>query len=127
MMDASEYKRRKQQDNVLHFSALNATRTLLIKAEHFDLVRHIDEAIAAGEIDKPSQHHNPGAYTSFYRVGLASNNIEVIIEMLIDLEAGAVDKDGQTTALASFYASLLDEWHDLLLQRIGRDASARSA
>jgi len=119
-MNANEYQRLEQEDNVFDFSTLSATRKLLEENGKLEVAQRIDQILANGGIDKQSQHDAYARLADFYRITLPAEDIEVTIDMLLDLEASAVTSDGQTTTLASFYGSLLDAWNDLL-QRSGRD------
>ncbi|MBG8553170.1 hypothetical protein [Hymenobacter guriensis] len=126
-MKVGGYKRLKEQSNGLAFSTLTTTLKLLEKDGKPELAQRIADILADEEIDKPSQHDNQNKHASFCYVSLPDEDIESIISMLCGLEVNALDNEYQTTASASFYASLLDNWNDLLLQQSGRDASTSSA
>ncbi|QNH61992.1 hypothetical protein [Hymenobacter sediminicola] len=126
-MSANEYKRLKEQDNVLDFETLNTTRNLLEKAGQQELAQHITKIIENGSVSKPSLHNNLDRWTGFYQVTLTDGEIDLVISLLLDKEADALDENYETTAAASFYASMVDRWNNLITQRSGRDASASSA
>ncbi|SNR76000.1 hypothetical protein SAMN06269173_106185 [Hymenobacter mucosus] len=112
-MTASEYKRLKEQGNVLDFTTLNTTRELLEKAGHQKLVRSITEIIANGEISKPILHNNQNSWTAFFQVSLTVEDIDLVISTLLDAEVAALDDNYETTAKASFYALMVNRWTEL--------------
>lgn len=67
------------------------------------------EALQSKPIEKPKLHKG-GPETDYIKVNIGVEDAEKIIEELGTLEAGAVSLEGNTTPLASHYASLLDRW-----------------
>jgi hypothetical protein len=46
---------------------------------------------------------------------LSVEDIEIIVSMFGDKEVSALTANFETTPLASFYASMLDKWNDLII------------
>ena len=69
---------------------------------------------AGFKIEKPQLHNAPSeqSYDHFI-VDLTSEQIELIADHFLNLEAQHVGKNGETTTLCSYYASLADKWSNL--------------
>ncbi len=66
------------------------------------------------KISKPLLHtHKDDLTTAFYKVDLSINQINEICDLLLELEVSYVNDKGETTPMASFYASLVDQWNRL--------------
>ena len=79
------------------------------------LAQSITQLLANNGIDRPVHHDISGEQPAdYYRVELPVEDIEIIISMFGDKEASALTADFETTPLASFYASILDKWNDLI-------------
>lgn len=113
-MNAEEYKRLINQNDVLDYTTLNVTLKELVSKHEFEIAAKIKQLLERNKIIKPELHSKPyDTSATYYKVDLTSDDIETIIEMLFELEASHVGEDGETTPTASFYASLVDRWNKL--------------
>jgi hypothetical protein len=114
-MNANEYQLTKSSGQILDFATLKETERCLFEAGHSQLAQSVAQILVNNKIDKPVYHNkSEEQYTSYYRVNLSAEDIEIIISMFGDKEASALTADFETTPLASFYASILDKWNDLI-------------
>lgn len=67
------------------------------------------EALKSDPIEKPELHRG-GKETDYFEVDVGAGDVTRILSSLGELEARSVDADGDTTPMASRYASLLDRW-----------------
>lgn len=113
-MNAEEYKRLTNQNDVLDHSTLNITLKELISIQEYELVENLKRILANNKIDKPALHSKTSDPSStYYKVDLMPDEIEKIVSIFLDLEAAHVGKNGETTPTASFYASLVDKWNNI--------------
>lgn len=113
-MNAEEYKSLINQKDVLDYTTLNVTLKELVSKQEFELAERIKHILQNNQIVKPSFHEAPfAASITYYKVNLSSDEIDKIIDIFFELEAGYVGEDGETTPTASFYASLVDRWNKL--------------
>ena len=122
-MNAQEHKRLREGWNVLDFSTLDVTRKYLAESGLAQLAESINNILANNGIDKPDLHNSiAGQQADYYTVNLPFEDLESIVGMFGDMEVGALDVDYRTTPAASFYASMLDKWNELILNQGGGDA-----
>ena len=113
-MNAEEYKNLINQKDVLDHTTLNVTLKELVSKQKFELAENLERILANNKIFKPDQHSKPfDTLSTYYKVDLCSDDIEVIIDLFFDLEVSYVDESGNTTPTASFYASLVNKWDEL--------------
>lgn len=113
-MKPEEYKRIIKEDNVLDFGILKVTKEQLDKTGNKRLVSEIERIMTFNKIDKPPSHNDHVMQEKdLYLVDLDTDDIETIVSMFGDLQAGSLGIDYETTRAASFYASVLDKWNDL--------------
>ncbi|GAA4049413.1 hypothetical protein GCM10022409_39980 [Hymenobacter glaciei] len=122
-MNAQEYKRRREGWNVLDFSTLDVTRKYLAESGRIQLAESINNILANNGIDKPDLHNSiAGQQADYYTVNLPFEDVKSIVWMFGDMEVGALDDDYGTTPAASFHASMLDKWNELILHQGGDGA-----
>jgi hypothetical protein len=113
-MNAEEYKSLINQKNVLDHTTLNVTLKELVSRQEFELAAGIKRILQNNQLVKPLLHADPyNVSTAYYNVDLSADEIDRIIDIFFELEAGYVGEDGETTPTASFYASLVDKWNKL--------------
>ena len=113
-MNAEEYKSLINEKDVLDHTTLNVTLKELVSRQEFELAAAIKRILGSNGIAKPDLHVKPyGTSTTYYKVDLASNDIEKVIDIFFELEASHIGEEGETTPTASFYASLVDKWNKL--------------
>ena len=111
VMNAEEYKRLINQKDVLDHTTLNVTLKEMVSRHEFDLAGQIKRVLENNMIAKPDLPSSPyDTSVTYYKVDLPLDSIKRIIDIFFDLEVSHVDKDGNTTPTASFYASLADKW-----------------
>jgi len=110
-MNAEEYKQAISQNDVLDHTTLNITLKELASKHEMKLAANLKRILEKNKIAKPDLHFKSNdTSVSYYKVDLSSNDIETIIDIFVELEADHVDKNGNTTPTASFYATLVDKW-----------------
>jgi hypothetical protein len=115
-MDANEYQLLKSNREILDFATLKETERCLFEAGHSQLAQSVAQILVNNKVEKPVYHNkSEEQYTSYYRVDLSSEDIEIIISMFGDKEVSALTANFETTPLASFYASMLNKWNDLII------------
>jgi hypothetical protein len=113
-MKAEEYKSLINQKGVLDHTTLNVTLKELVSRQEFELAAGINRILQNNQIAKPLLHADPySVSTAYYNVNPSSDDIDKIIDIFFELEAGYVGEDGENTPTASFYASLADQWNRL--------------
>jgi hypothetical protein len=113
-MKSEEYRIQIMQPDVLDHTTLNVTLKEVAFVDDFEIAIEINRIISNNRIEKPDMHLRPNdTSTNYYRVDLAPEHIERIIDLLHDLEVENIGVDGETTTMASFYASLTDKWSAL--------------
>ena len=113
-MNAEEYKSLINEKDVLDHTTLNVTLKELVSRQEFELVAAIKRILWSNGIAKPDLHFKPyGTSTTYYKVDLAPNDIENIIDIFFELEASHIGEEGETTPTASFYSCLVDKWNKL--------------
>ena len=80
-----------------------------LTCENSSKTRLILDALQSEPLEKPAKHQ-AGEDSDYFFVKISAKDAEEIIEVLGTLEAGAVGAAGETTAVASSFASLLDRW-----------------
>jgi hypothetical protein len=119
-MNAQEYNRLRQEWNVLDFDTLQVTRKYLAESGRVDLATSISDILANNGINKPDLHNKIGDHRAdYYIVNLPFDDVKSIVWMFGDMEVGALDDEYRTTPAASFYASMLDKWNELILHQDG--------
>ena len=116
-MDANEYRLLKSEKNILDFATIKETERCLLEMGNEQLAQSITQLLSNSGIDKPVYHDKTGEMQAdYYRVDLPATDIEVIVSMFLDKEIGALTTNFETTPSASYYASLLDRWNELIVQ-----------
>jgi len=114
-MNAEDYKLLISQKSVLDHTTLNITLKEMASRQEFEVAREIKRVLENNKISKPDLHENPYDTTNtYYNVDLSSDDIEKITDSFFDLEAKNIGKNGETTPITSFYATLVDKWNLLL-------------
>ena len=115
-MDANEYQSLKSSGEILDFATLKETEKCLFGAGHSQLAQSITRILVNNKIEKPVYHDkSEEQYTSYYRIDLSAEDIEIIVSMFGDKEVSELTANVEMTSLASFYASMLDKWNDLII------------
>ena len=113
-MRTEEYNRITKEGNVLDFETLKETKKQLGINGLTELESEIDRIIAENKIQKPELHNKPnGNETNFFWIDLSSDQIELIVSMLGDLEVENLGLNYETTYSANFFAKILDRWNNL--------------
>lgn len=115
-MDNKDYKIISTSEDTFYRSELESTLTALKVSGNNTLIRVIEKILEKPSVEKPAQHSG-GPETDLFTVDIPWETAEEIKEILGDLEVGAVGGSGETTPLASHYASLLDRWHKYIESR----------
>ena len=111
-MNSEEYKKITNSNYVLAYGILDTTLKELNNANEKDLATEIERILKYNKIEKPVLHSKPHEkFTDYYKIDLTSDQVEIIADYFYNLEVNFVGKDGETTALCSYYASLADQWN----------------
>jgi len=66
------------------------------------------------EVEKPKLHNRKeDKTTSYYRVNLAEEELEVITNVFLDLEVGSLTEDGEVGNSTDRYVKLLNNWSNI--------------
>jgi hypothetical protein len=115
-MDVNEYKRLTGKKEVFDFHTLKKTQQYLEENDHKDIAQRVADVLAQNKIETPFLHNKSSdPQAGFYKVDLPYEDLQVIVDMFADLEAGALDDEYRTTPAASFFASMVDRWNRLLI------------
>jgi hypothetical protein len=107
-MNAEEYKAICVRPDVFRRSVLEATEQALLQ-QHLSSALWLRAVLESEVLPKPELHRGSEESDCFI-VKLDVVEAEEIAEHLLDAEAGAVGQNGETTADASRFASLVDAW-----------------
>jgi len=107
-MENNEYKSICSRADVFDRVTLEDTRFAL-KEAHPPSSARVEQILNSRPIEKPTMHSG-NEHTDFFRVSVSTSEAEQIVEFLLDLEAKAVDEEGNTTAAASSFGDLVNRW-----------------
>jgi hypothetical protein len=107
-VEQTEYKILQADPRVFRRGEL-ADTVRIVGDELPSLARAFTQLLEGRPLDKPPQH-SAGVESDLFRVVVSETDVEEICEHLLTKEAAAVSPSGETTALASAIASLLDHW-----------------
>jgi len=100
-----------KEENTLDNITLVTTCNELIKVGHLELVEKIQSILRNNELSKPDKHNKKNdKITSYYKVELNEEEIEIIQDLFLQLEVDNVSEEGENTPLASFYSDLVNIW-----------------
>jgi hypothetical protein len=106
-MNAEEYKSICKRADALQRGVIEATEQA-VKGRS-DLALKLREILNGEAIHKPDSH-NGKEESDYFLVKLSAEDTEQIQDYLLDAEGNAVGLNGETTPIASHYASLVDVW-----------------
>jgi hypothetical protein len=110
-MNAEEYKSICKRPDSIQRGIIEATEQAL--KGRSDLALKLREILKGTAIDKPD-FHNGKAESDYFLVKLSAEDAEEIQDYLLEEEASAVGLNGETTPMASHYASLADVWQNYI-------------
>lgn len=97
--------------NSLDFYSISRTIDELNKIGKTDLVKKLLDVINHSELEKSEKHNRKDdKTTSHFLVKLDDGEFDEIKDMFLDLEVSSLDENGESTAITSQYAKLLDKW-----------------
>jgi hypothetical protein len=112
-MDATDYKTRCSQPNVMSRHQIESSAQVLAHS-HSHLSGQLRALVLSEPICKPELHQG-GTHSDYFVVNVSQQFAEDVAEALLDAEADAVSPEGETTAKASFIADLVDAWNQYLV------------
>lgn len=107
-MDAEEYKSICNRPDAFERGVLETSERELL-SRHSPSALRLQEILRGAPVSKPLLH-NADKHTDYFLVKLNLAEAEQIVEYLVDAEADAVGRDGETTLQASRFGSLVDAW-----------------
>ena len=107
-MDVEEYKSICNRPDAFERGVLEASERELL-SRHSPSALRLQEILRSAPVSKPLLH-NGNKHTDYFLVRLNVAEAEQIVEYLVDAEADAVGRDGETTPQASHFGSLVDAW-----------------
>ncbi|MEI6947568.1 hypothetical protein V9K67_10275 [Paraflavisolibacter sp. H34] len=114
-MDVEAYKKVIGAKDVLDHTTLNITVKELAAAKNAPLAGELQRILRENRIPKPESAAKPyDPSPTYYKVDLATDQIEVILDLLWSLEDSFVSEEGQPTPTSAFYANLADKWDQLV-------------
>jgi len=91
---------------------LNATKEKLAELGKTELHSKIERILKSKPVEKPTLHNKKNEIeTNKYRVGLDSESVEKIIDLLADLEVNNLDENYEPKS--NLYSNLLDKWNGI--------------
>jgi len=113
-MNSQEYKTKTNDEDVLDYRTLKATKEELERIGQTEILSNIERILTQNRIEKPTLHSQiENESTNFYIIDLSFEDIDTIVSMFFDLEVGTLGSNYETTSEATFYAKMLDKWSNL--------------
>lgn len=95
---------------LLDYTTLNVTLKEVAFKKDAALQASLERILSHNKVDLPAEPGNTAKGANYYTVDLSPDQVEQILDILFELEAGNVDEDGIATPTGSFYATLVDKW-----------------
>lgn len=114
IMKSEENKKLSSSKSILGFDTLSVTLKELNAINNFNLATEIERIMENNKIEKPELHNKQNdQFTDSFIIDLTSDQIETIADHFFDLEVQHIGKEGETTPLCAYYATLADDWNNL--------------
>ncbi|RYZ21543.1 MAG: hypothetical protein EOO16_12610 [Chitinophagaceae bacterium] len=107
-MDAADYEQIIESGDVLDGSTINITLKELHFRKEAELVAALKRILATNAIEKPEG--GSASSVTWYRIDLAREEAERIVDLFLDLEGGQLGEGGTPTPVSQFYGALADKW-----------------
>ncbi len=107
-MDRASYQEQCRLPSSFSRKELEDTLAAL-KQANSEVAGIVEKVLNAKPIEKPKKHVGANG-SDYFNVRVSEREAEAIAEELGALEVQSVSAEGNTTPLASHYASLLDRW-----------------
>jgi hypothetical protein len=105
------------EDRILDFETLNATREALALVRYKRLETEVERILRTNKLRKAELHNRKDDQTTdYYKVDLADEDIESIASMFFDKESFSLGLNYETTRAASFYATMAEKWNQFLIE-----------
>jgi hypothetical protein len=100
--------------NTIDYTSLSEAITELSKIGLKEIVTKLENILENNEVEKPKLHNRKeDKTTSYYRVNLAEEELEVITNVFLDLEVGSLTEDGEVGNSTDRYVKLLNNWSNI--------------
>ena len=100
--------------NTIDYTSLSEAITELSKIGLKEIVTKLENILENNEVEKSKLHNRKeDKTTSYYRVNLAEEELEVITNVFLDLEVGSLTEDGEVGNSTDRYVKLLNNWSNI--------------
>lgn len=100
--------------NTIDYTSLSEAITELSKIGLKEIVTKLENILENNEVEKPKLHNRKeDKTTSYNRVNLAEEELEVITNVFLDLEVGSLTEDGEVGNSTDRYVTLLNNWSNI--------------
>lgn len=100
--------------NTINYFSISEAITELSKIGQNEIVMKLENILENDEVEK-SEFHNKkdDKTTSYYRVSLTREELEVITNHFLDLEVGSLTEEGEAGQSTERYVTLLNNWSNI--------------
>jgi hypothetical protein len=100
--------------NTIDYNSISEAITELSKIGKKEIVTKLENILENNEVEKPKLHNRKkDKTTSYYRVNLAEEELEVITDLFLDLEVGSLTEEGEAGNSTQRYVTLLNNWSNI--------------
>jgi|688.fasta_scaffold181368_1 hypothetical protein len=100
--------------NKIDYFSISEAITELSKIGQNEIVTKLENILENNEVKKPELHNKKDdKTTSYYRVNLTEEELEVITDLFLDLEVGSLTEEGEAENSTERYVTLLNNWSNI--------------
>jgi hypothetical protein len=100
--------------NTIDYNSISEAITELSKIGQKEIVTKLENILENNELEKPEFHsRKEDKTTSYYRVNLTEDDLEVITDLFLDLEVGSLTEEGEVGHSTERYVTLLNNWSNI--------------
>ena len=100
--------------NTIDYNSISEAITELAKIGQKKIVTTLEYILQNNEVEKPKLHNRKDdKTTSYYRVNLAEEELEVITNLFLDLEVGSLTEKAEAGNSTERYVTLLNNWSNI--------------
>ncbi len=103
------------EENSLSYNSIRLTISELNKVENNLLVEKLKKILLTCELPKTEKHNRKDDMTtSFFKVLLDENEIELLVDLFLDLEVSSLDDKYESTPITSLYSDMVALWSGII-------------
>ncbi len=100
--------------NIINYISISEAITELSKIGQKEIIIKLENILENNEVEKPGLHNRKDdKTTSFYKVNLTEEDLEVIVDLFLDLEVGSLTEEGEAGNSTEKYVTLLNSWSNI--------------